>query len=126
MLSSNKEEEKKSEGSLRGAINRGSGISNQVLAMKRISCCCQCHSEGYFVSAHEMSVLKSFFDSGVMQQTIKFLQNAQFSSRMLTNLINDLLDLAKFETSTFKFNESYFNLIELVEQAFSQVKFSAN
>lgn len=73
-----------------------------------------------------MSVLKSFFDSGVMQQTIKFLQNAQFSSRMLTNLINDLLDLAKFETSTFKFNESYFNLIELVEQAFSQVKFSAN
>lgn len=29
---------------------------------------------------------------------------------MIINLVNDLLDLAKFETVNFKFNEDYYNL----------------
>lgn len=31
---------------------------------------------------------------------------------MLLNLINDLLDLAKMENSSFNLNQSYFNLME--------------
>ena len=44
---------------------------------------------------------------------------------MLVNLINDLLDLAKFETMNFRFNEQYFNLGELIDQAFDTFKYQA-
>lgn len=40
------------------------------------------------------------------------LKNANFSSTMLLNLINDLLDLAKLENSSFNVNASYFDLLE--------------
>lgn len=40
------------------------------------------------------------------------LKNARFSSTMLLNLINDLLDLAKLENSSFNVNASYFNLLD--------------
>jgi signal transduction histidine kinase len=40
------------------------------------------------------------------------LQTANFSATMLLNLINDLLDLAKMENSSFNLNQSYFNLLE--------------
>lgn len=42
---------------------------------------------------------------------------------MLVTLINDLLDLAKFETMNFKFNEDFFNMNELVNQAYDTVKY---
>lgn len=42
---------------------------------------------------------------------------------MLTTLINDLLDLAKFETMNFKFIEDYFDLDEVIKQAFNTVKY---
>jgi len=35
---------------------------------------------------------------------------------MLLNLINDLLDLAKIENSSFNLNWNYFNLFEVVEK----------
>ena len=54
------------------------------------------------------------------------LQHAIFSSSIVTNLINDLLDLAKLEANTFSFNSEYFNLVELITEAFNQVKFLAN
>jgi signal transduction histidine kinase len=44
---------------------------------------------------------------------------------MITNLINDLLDLAKFENSVFKIDEDYFNLIEVITEAFNIVAYSA-
>ena len=44
---------------------------------------------------------------------------------MLLNLINDLLDLAKFETMNFSFNEEYFNLKEVIDQAYDTVKYQA-
>jgi signal transduction histidine kinase len=44
---------------------------------------------------------------------------------MLGNLINDLLDLAKFESGTFKFHNAYFDLVEVIEQAFETIRFQA-
>lgn len=45
---------------------------------------------------------------------------------MLLNLINDLLDLAKLETMNFQFNESYFNLNDLIDQAYNTMKYQAS
>jgi signal transduction histidine kinase len=44
------------------------------------------------------------------------LKNSLFSSIMLMNLINDLLDLAKLENNTigFKLNETWFNLHDVI------------
>ena len=44
---------------------------------------------------------------------------------MLITLINDLLDLAKLETMNFKFNEDYFDLNELINQAYDTMKYQA-
>ena len=44
---------------------------------------------------------------------------------MITNLIEDLLDLAKMENSVFKLNNDYFNLIDVITEAFNIVSFSA-
>ena len=46
-----------------------------------------------------------------MNQVETMLENAVFSSKMLTTLINDLLDLAKLESNSFTFHEEYFDLI---------------
>ena len=45
---------------------------------------------------------------------------------MLINLINDLLDLAKINSLNFKFNNSYFDLADLIQKANESVKFIAN
>ena len=37
---------------------------------------------------------------------------------MLENLINDLLDLAKLENNSFKFDNDYFSLPNTIYQAF--------
>ena len=44
---------------------------------------------------------------------------------MITNLIEDLLDLAKMENSVFKLHNDYFNLIDVITEAFNIVSFSA-
>ena len=51
------------------------------------------------------------------------MENIFYQSSMLLNLINDLLDLAKFETMNFKFNEDYFNLNELISNAYDTMKY---
>ena len=60
-----------------------------------------------------------------LMEAEKYLENISFQSNMLITLINDLLDLAKFETMNFKFNEEYFNLNELLNQAYATVKYQA-
>jgi signal transduction histidine kinase len=61
-----------------------------------------------------------------LEKIERFLQNAAFSATMLGNLINDMLDLAKFESGTFKFHNEYFDLIEIIEQAFETIKYHAD
>ena len=41
----------------------------------------------------------------------KFLSNSIFSAFMMSNLINDLLDLAKLQNSAFELNMERFNLV---------------
>lgn len=43
-----------------------------------------------------------------------YFQNAIFSSLMITNLINELLDQAKLEKSTFELVQKEFNLMEII------------
>lgn len=45
---------------------------------------------------------------------------------MLITLINDLLDLAKLETMNFKFNEDYFDLNQIIDNALSTMKYQAS
>ena len=54
-----------------------------------------------------------------MKDVESILQNSLFSSKMLLNLVNDLLDLAKMEQNTFSFNEEYFDLVQTVDNAFN-------
>jgi len=52
-------------------------------------------------------------------------ENIYFQSKMLLNLINDLMDLAKINSFNFKFNDCYFDMIDLIQKAFDTVKFTA-
>jgi signal transduction histidine kinase len=45
---------------------------------------------------------------------------------MLTNLINDLLDMAKFEQGKFTLNETYFSLPVLVTKSLNVIKYFAD
>ena len=65
------------------------------------------------------------FENVFLIKIENFLQNAVFSATMLNNLINDMLDLAKFEAGTFKFHDEYFDFIEVIENAFEMIKFQA-
>ena len=45
---------------------------------------------------------------------------------MLESLINDLLDLAKLESNSFKFDNEYFSLPKTIYEAFQILGFSAS
>ena len=45
---------------------------------------------------------------------------------MLNNLVNDLLDLAKFDQNKFKFDLEFFDLIQLIDDSISSISYFAN
>ena len=47
-----------------------------------------------------------------------YISNSIFSGTIITNLINELLDQAKLEKSTFELVSEEFNLYELIIQTF--------
>ena len=55
-----------------------------------------------------------------------YLQNMFYQSSMLLTLINDLLDLAKIETLNFRFNDDYFNLNQVITNAYNTIKYQAD
>jgi len=55
----------------------------------------------------------------------KLLRNSLFSSRMIINLVNDLLDMAKIENLTFNLNFSYFNLLDTIQDVIGNINFQA-
>ena len=62
----------------------------------------------------------------LQQSSTMFLKNSIYSSVMMTNLINDLLDLAKMNNAAFKLNFEQANIVEQVEKAFAIIAFAAN
>jgi len=78
-------------------------------------------------------MLKSPSSLGHISQSISermatsrdMIENCKYSSMMLLNLINDILDLAKHEKFVFALQNSYFNLIETVNRTFSTLAFLA-
>ena len=56
----------------------------------------------------------------------KVLQKQIFSQQMMENLINDLMDHAKMENNSFKFDYNYYSLSGLINEAFQIMNFSAN
>ena len=44
---------------------------------------------------------------------------------VIGNLVNDLLDLAKLDSSSFSLNNEYFNIIDSVTQTFQNTQFQA-
>ena len=54
-----------------------------------------------------------------------YVQQSILSAFTLTILINDLLDLAKMETATFKLATVQFNLIEVISEAYQILSFQA-
>lgn len=66
------------------------------------------------------------FESKFFDECEAFLQNTRNSATLLNNLISDLLDLAKFETQTFTFNYEYFDLIDVINNSFQQMKYLAD
>jgi hypothetical protein len=53
-----------------------------------------------------------------LEESIQMQKNCKYSSKMLINLINDMMDLAKSEKMKFDLNNSFFDLEKLVERSF--------
>jgi signal transduction histidine kinase len=51
----------------------------------------------------------------------KLLKTQVYSQRMMENLINDLLDLAKLENMSFTISSEYFDLGALIFEAFQMI-----
>jgi signal transduction histidine kinase len=56
---------------------------------------------------------------------MRLQQNCKYNSKMLINLINDMMDLAKSERMKFELNNSFFDLQQLVERSFENLGYMA-
>jgi signal transduction histidine kinase len=54
------------------------------------------------------------------------LKTQVFSQKMMENLINDLLDLAKLENNSFNISSEYFDLGALIFEAFQMIAHKAD
>ena len=70
--------------------------------------------ESFMVQLHERGIILSHEKKAELESLLK---NSVFGSTMILNLINDLLDLAKIESSTFKLNWTYFNLFDVIARS---------
>ncbi len=58
-----------------------------------------------------------------LSSTIGNLENCKFSSVMLLNLINDMMDLAKSEKMKFELNSEFFDLTNTIQRAFENLSY---
>ena len=49
-----------------------------------------------------------------------------FMSQMMRNLMLDLLDFGQIERGTFKINNEYFNLVQLIPKAFDMLQYHSS
>ena len=82
--------------------------------------------------ANETLTTIQYYDQSFksMEQVIvrseKYLKTQLFSSNMMENLINDLLDLAKLESNSFNISSEYFDLSALICDAFQMMGYKAD
>jgi signal transduction histidine kinase len=50
------------------------------------------------------------------------INQMSFTSQMMHHLMLDLLNLAQFESGTFRINNGYFNLINLIKHSFKMLE----
>ena len=63
--------------------------------------------------------------SDIIKKSERYLKIQMFSQKMMENLINDLLDLAKIESSSFNLSSEYFDLGALIFEAFEMMAHKA-
>lgn len=54
------------------------------------------------------------------------MESSKFNSKMLINLINDMMDLAKTEKMQFELFNQFFNLQTTIEKSFENLGYLAN
>jgi len=86
--------------------------SPQTLVRTSNTHCGTCHS----LSKFHIHQAKKMLDFSLKMRI--YVQNSITSAFSLGHLVNDLLDHAKMETSTFGLNYEHFNLYETVTEAF--------
>lgn len=69
-------------------------------------------------------MIKLMEEKCVEVQTV--LKNQIFGQKMMENLINDLMDLAKMDNNQFEISKKYFNLSLLVFESLQMIVDSAN
>jgi signal transduction histidine kinase len=62
----------------------------------------------------------------VLNKAIESVKMINNQSGLMRNLMMDLLDLAQMEKNTFKLNQAYFSMFEVIEQAFKIVEHYAD
>ena len=77
------------------------------------SMCAMC-CEGRYERLSQFHINQNLKNLQMLSKLDNYLNNAIFASFTICNLINDLMDLAKLETSTFTLNNEYFNLYEVI------------
>ena len=78
---------------------------------------------GCQLSREELNILEEVLNFDKLHEIEQFLESIQFSATTISNLVNDLLDLAKMESNNFLFNEEYFDLITSLKNTISQQEF---
>lgn len=74
--------------------------------------------QGYFRVLNNFETMLQLFAK--MDQ---YVNNSIFSALMMTNLINDLLDQAKFENAVFNLHNEFFSLKDLFTSAFGIINY---
>ena len=65
-------------------------------------------------------ILKEVLSCDHLHEIDQFLESIEFSATTISNLVNDLLDLAKMDSNNFQFNDEYFDLIASLKKTIDQ------
>ena len=61
----------------------------------------------------------------ILYESIKMFENCRYCSKLLLNLINDMMDLAKSEKMKFELNNQLFDLENTVQRSFENMTYMA-
>ena len=81
------------------------------------------NSNQYSVKIAEYISNGFLMNDNIKESVDSLIKNSLFSSRMILNLVNDLLDQAKMENQAFNLHSDYFNLFEIIHQSFANINF---